>query len=465
VGFLDDSLEDDFRRFEEEIKTDPVAVLLARWRRDEITKALMTCPDVEEVIPSGSLARGTHVGPIHDIDLVVVFKADKHPPDWGRIGTSAEEALTHLRAEIEEKMLAGRGSQSRLVHSAGLRNHVVKCELDPSLGPLDAVIPGAPPVDIMPAIRQGDHLRVPERENRRWIDVDPERLINMVAARQRQWSNFKQVVRMVKVWADHHDIRMNNLAVEVLVLEYCPRPGLFESLSCSDAVASFFERAASKKIWRLEDPAGHCGEIDPHMDYAALRRALDESKKLAQRAVSAEHAWKDPHQTVDGHPRPEDLWREIFGPKFARPSFWSWLIGRPARRYPDRAHSWLDAEAIPLPVPGRQHERFEPVPSGPARHRGAPETRGPEGATARGGWRSPYERRTARAARSEREGENPEPGPAPRGPAPRGPAPRGPGPAPTPAGHAADSGRTRRSLAGVLGSGPAAVPSGPVIFG
>ena len=37
---------------------------------------------------------------------------------------------------------------------------------------------------------------------------------------------------------------MKNLAVEVMVLEYCPRPRLFETLAVGDAVARFFEAAA-----------------------------------------------------------------------------------------------------------------------------------------------------------------------------------------------------------------------------
>ena len=41
---------------------------------------------------------------------------------------------------------------------------------------------------------------------------------------------------------------MKNLAIEVMVLKYCPRPGLFETLSCGEAVARFFEAAAKAQI-------------------------------------------------------------------------------------------------------------------------------------------------------------------------------------------------------------------------
>jgi len=74
--------DDGFDAFSEEIKSDPLGVLLAKWRRDAFTKKLERLPDVIEVIPSGSLARGTHIGPVHDVDLIVVFDKSAHP-DYG----------------------------------------------------------------------------------------------------------------------------------------------------------------------------------------------------------------------------------------------------------------------------------------------------------------------------------------------------------------------------------------------
>jgi hypothetical protein len=440
--FLDESLEDDFRRFEKEIRTDPVAVLLARLRRDKFTEALMACPDVAEVIPSGSLARGTNVGPLHDVDLIVVYKAGHRPPGWGSIGESAENALEHLQGEIGQTLQGGPVS---LVQETQVRNHVIKCSLDP--WPLDAVLPRTPPVDVMPAIRKGNHLRVPERENSRWIDVDPERLVKMVAARERQWGNFKQVVRMVKYWADHHGIKMKNLAVEVLVLEYCPRPGFLESLSCSDAVVGFFKAAAKAKISRLFDPTGRCGEIDPHLDYAKLRRELDASAKLALRAVEAERAWQDPREAVGQHPQPEKLWREIFGPKFARPSFWSWLTGRRSRRCPAPVRDWLAAENTP-PEPAWPHEQAWDFPGDPT-------------------WQYETTRQDPERTGSQAPGD-PGPGAAAGEPGSPSPTPR-PGPERGPTGGSTGDTRRpgwiRRSLAGVLGASRAEVPAKPVIFG
>ena len=335
-----------FDKFAVEIERDPLMVLLARWRRAAVINALKDRPDVVEVIPSGNLARGTHLGPIHDVDLIVVFDKGMHP-DWHGSG-SAQAALEHTQAAIRETLQIGLERPLGLVHDTELRNHVVKSDLDPSLGPLDDIIPDAPPVDVMPAVRDGSHLRVPERLSDRWIDVDPEWLMKMVAARQRAWSNFDEVVRMIKDWADHHGLKMKNLAVEVLVLGYLPKPGLFETMSSGDAVARFFGAASRAHITRLVDPAGRSGEIDPHMNYARLRKALDESAYLARQAVDTERAWKNRHLAQEGVTHPSVFWQQIFGKdRFKRPRVWYWYPPSPAEQPSAESRYWFDEFAEP----------------------------------------------------------------------------------------------------------------------
>ena len=91
--------EDAFRRFGHDIESDPIGVLLAKWRRDAFIEKLKRLPDVVEVIPSGSLARGTQIGPVHDVDLIVVFDRSAHP-GYGSGTESARAAMMHLEEEI-----------------------------------------------------------------------------------------------------------------------------------------------------------------------------------------------------------------------------------------------------------------------------------------------------------------------------------------------------------------------------
>ncbi len=124
------------------------AVAEARWRRDAFRDALPTADDVDKVVPTGSLARGTHKDPIHDVDLVCVYHAASHP-DWGRPGPSALAALEHTRSLIKDK-LGHDGTEGREVRRCDLRNHSVKCFLD------DPDCPDAFTVDVAPAVVHPD---------------------------------------------------------------------------------------------------------------------------------------------------------------------------------------------------------------------------------------------------------------------------------------------------------------------
>ena len=240
---------------------------------------------------------------------------------------SARSALEYLKSELEQP--------HDLVRRAELGNHVVKCNLHRELGPPGIFIRDAPAVDVMPAVRQGSHLRIPERHTGRWVDTDPEELMKMVAAHRRAWSNFDGVVRIIKVWADHQHLQMKPLAVEVMVLKYLPRPGLFGTMSCSDAVARFFEAASRAHITKLADPTGRCGEIDSQVNYAALRKALDSSAGLARRAMDAER-----ERRPVTHPRVYG--QEIFGKEFPRPTKWHQdHPQQPGKQASRRSRHWL----------------------------------------------------------------------------------------------------------------------------
>jgi Nucleotidyltransferase domain len=320
--------DDGFQSFSQAIESDPIGVLLAKWRRDKFIHILKQLPDVAEVIPSGSLAKGTHIGPVHDVDLIVVFKKSEHP-DYGSRPESALAAMEHLQAELREQLHPWRGPEPGLLDDTELRTHVVKCH-GGWTGPFAEIIPSAPPVDVMPAVREGSHLLVPERGTG-WIDVDPERLMRQIEQRQREWKYFTEVVGMVKAWAEHEHLGMKNLAVEVMVLKYCPRPGFFETLSCGEAVARFFEAAAEAHITSLKDPAGRCGEIDPDMNYGKLRTALGRAAGLSRQAMDAEHAWKNRFHATGDVTHPDVFWRELFGKKYpkARERFWRAPVTEP----------------------------------------------------------------------------------------------------------------------------------------
>ena len=130
---------------------------------------------------------------------------------------------------------------------------------------------------------------------------------------------FTEVIQMVKTWANHNNLDIRNLAIEVMVLKYCPRPRFFQTLARGEALAQFFENAARAHITSLQDPAGWYGEIDPHMNYGALRAALGQTAGVARQAMDAEYARASRFDSADRVPHPDLFWGSCSAASTRRP--------------------------------------------------------------------------------------------------------------------------------------------------
>jgi hypothetical protein len=292
------SIVGSFDTFQTTVNADAGQVAEARRRRRVFESALTTEPDVLELIASGSLARGTHHDPIHDVDLIVVFDADEHA-DWGSNGESAKDALDHTGAMIHRLLGSTSGTYDHLVRLARWRNHAVKCFLD------DPEDDGAFTVDVMPAIRAGDHLLIPEALTESWIECDPEYLIRKSKAKHAEWKKYAGTVRMLKWWRKEQPIKIKSLVMEVLAFDHLPlgqsQPG---------AIKSFFAAAAFALESGLDvvDPANYCGAIQPDLDCGQFAELLRTAATSASAAVAA--------QANNDAAGATQHWADIFGDDF-----------------------------------------------------------------------------------------------------------------------------------------------------
>jgi hypothetical protein len=292
-------IETAFDEFQTAVNADPKAVAEARRRRDLFGAALGPEDDVEESFPSGSLARGSQIEPIHDVDYVVVYDAAAHP-DWGLPGSSAEDALSYLGSRVNKLLGATNGTVAREVRLASPRNHTVKCFLD------DPDDPQAFTVDATPALRQADGtLLIPERRNERWISADPQDLIRRIAQRHRDWRLFVPLVRVLKHWNHREKAGMKSLLVEVLAYHHLP------VAARSEALQRFFTSAAFHIGTPVEDPAGLCGVIQPDLDVSHAKTCLDAAADGAWQALAAERRG-DTDEAIC-------LWRSVLGEEFPEP--------------------------------------------------------------------------------------------------------------------------------------------------
>lgn len=246
------------------------------------------------------MARSTQLQPVHDVDLVVEFDQAQHP-DWGEDGASAEGAIERCRELVNGLLSVSNGTRARLVRLVRTadRNRAAKCFIDPP-DQDDAFT-----VDVMPALRRAGGILIPFKKEKRWSLADPGLLIDEVAQRQRDWAQFRPLVRALKYWSRQHEALtgpVKSLVMEVLALDCLPTSG-----NRPEALKTFF-LTASKHSLRVEDPAGLSGLIQPTLDTAGLRRALEDA---AADAVAAVGAVADNDQ-----PAATRHWQSVFGAEF-----------------------------------------------------------------------------------------------------------------------------------------------------
>jgi hypothetical protein len=296
-----------FDTFQREVNAEPEQLGEARRRRNLVKKAFGSESDVVERFPSGSLARGTMLEPIHDVDYVLVYDTATHP-DWGEPGPSSAGALSHLGERINGLLGATNGTVANEVRLAAPRNHCVKCFFDDP----EAELPFT--VDVMPALRQPDGtLLIPEKRSEQWVPAHPEDLITRIAARHATWNRFVPLVRVLKHWnAKVACAGMKSLAVEVLAYQCIPQDfvtGISEHRP--EALARFFTAAVVAIEQPICDPAGICGEIQPELDIDAVRAKLQQASDDAYLARAAEQRGDTDAAICQ--------WRKVLGDQFPEP--------------------------------------------------------------------------------------------------------------------------------------------------
>lgn len=293
-------IEQSFNTLQTGVNAEQDMVAEARRRRDVFIGAFETADDVEQGRISGSLARGSQIDPIRDVDTYIEFAAAQHAT-WGTPGTSAQDALDYTQTKVRELLGVTEGSFDRVVRLATTRNHSVKCFLD------DPEDPDAFTVDVMPVLKQSDGtLLIPEARSSCWVPANPQYLIHEVAARHASWNRFVPVVRLLKRWTREQSTGIKPLVLEVMALQHLP-----EAPTRGEALKRFFAAANYHIAWPVLDPAGLCGEIQPDMDKAAAQKFLEEAAELSFRAEDARERGETDEAAC--------LWRKLFGDAFPEP--------------------------------------------------------------------------------------------------------------------------------------------------
>jgi len=296
---------------QQNVNANPVQVEEARQRREMFQFAFAGESDGLTSVPSGSLARGSQIEPINDVDLIWLYDHAQHP-DWGKSGGSAKEALEYARDQVKRllgseealiELFGDAGRYMKWVRHTRLQHHAVKCFLD------DPEEEGAFTVDVVPALpRDPRGFWIPETSNSRWIETDPIRLIEEVLKRHGGYGEgqFVQLIRVLKRWSKDSGRVFKGLTIEILALDY------LHDVERPLALARFFEAALAHIHEPILDPAGLCGEVQPDLDRDRAEGLLQNAADLSARAVVAAQR----HQADEA----QCLWRELFVEIFPEPA-------------------------------------------------------------------------------------------------------------------------------------------------
>jgi len=305
------SLLDAFVTLQQNVNADDTQVAEARRRRNMFISAFKGEGDADRAVPSGSLARGSQIEPINDVDLIWVYKSEAHP-DWGKNGSSSEDALEYAREQVKRllgseqaliDLFGDEGKGMKWVRHTRVQHHAVKCFLD------DPNDDNAFTVDVVPALdRDPRGFWIPETKSAEWIETDPVLLIEKVLERHGGYGEgqFVQLIRVLKRWSKDKGGLIKGLAIEVLALDHLPdaeRP---------IALARFFQGVLARLHEPIVDPAGLCGEVQPDLDKDGAEALLEEAADLSARAIAASERGEEAQAQC--------LWHELLGEVFPEPS-------------------------------------------------------------------------------------------------------------------------------------------------
>ena len=168
-------------------------------------------------------------------------------------------------------------------------------------------------VDVVPAFnRQGGGYLIPDSIQKRWIESDPKRHVEIWAeANKKHGYRLVPIIKMVKAW--------NKLAQRALLQSFSLET--LTVLTLSNATISDFPsgvRYVFDKVLRtlvrsaIYDPAGYGGNVASYLDsYEKSNQIVGRFETAYQRAVEADE--------LNQRGRPDlafDKWRMIFGDYF-----------------------------------------------------------------------------------------------------------------------------------------------------
>lgn len=289
------AVSDRFKTLINRIEPSTTTQQLFESHRSSVTSRLKAAFSANKVMLIGSHARGTAVGNVSDIDLLLVLSRDEVSRGGTRV--SSDTVLKNVRQQLQDRYTQtaiGKDGQAVVVDFGDGRH----------------------PVDVVPAVYTGpgyNNYPVYEIPNGSgdWMHTSPEVHNKYIAeADQRSGYKLQRVARLLKFWRSTRNAPLNSFHLELLLAQsgICTVPKSYAE-SVADALSLLYQRDARG----LQDPRGISGWVQA-ADTEAKRQQLVAS--LRESATHAREALK--HDGYGSLPEAYRQWDIVFNGEFPK---------------------------------------------------------------------------------------------------------------------------------------------------
>lgn len=237
------AVSDRFKTLIERIEPSTTMQQLFDSHRSSVASHLKTVFSANKVLLIGSHARGTAVGNISDIDLLLVLSRDE--VTRGGVRVSSDTVLNNVRKRLQERYGhtdIGKDGQAVVVNFSD----------------------GKHPVDVVPGVYFGPgHNNYPLYEipdgGGGWLKTSPGVHNRYIAdADQRSGYKLQRVARLLKFWRACRNAPLNSFHIELALAEsgVCTAPRSYAEC-LADALAGLLQRDGRA----LRDPMGVSGLV------------------------------------------------------------------------------------------------------------------------------------------------------------------------------------------------------------
>lgn len=280
------TVKEAFKKFSENLEITDLQSTTVSTRQKNVRDAVENGLKVLDSFLTGSYCRHTMIAPLSkaDIDIFVVLDPSHYSANGQK--TLLDELRKVLRKEYPKTPEICRNGQAVTITFADFM------------------------VDVVPAFnRKGGGYLIPNANNNTWISTNPKYHVEYKSEINKSHNGvLVPIIKNLKCWN-----RYNNNAFESFYLELMAI-NIFSNVSISDypsAMRYFFDKGREVIKYKIIDPAGYGGQINP------LRKiqTVDAAVKLFQ--DDYEIAIKAEQRNQDGYIESAiDCWRKIFGENF-----------------------------------------------------------------------------------------------------------------------------------------------------